>query len=115
MVKLKKAEAKEAHVLDVGSGTGLFGMMAARAGADSVVANDLSEVLCTTARRVRPSAENCLPSLLNGSKAVPTLACKAGAHAFRLGININDLTEVLCTAHSRVRFSHIRWSPCVLY
>lgn len=53
VVKMKKAEGKGAHVLDVGSGTGLFGMMAARAGADSVVANDLSEVLCTTARRVR--------------------------------------------------------------
>ncbi|KAK9825810.1 hypothetical protein WJX74_009582 [Apatococcus lobatus] len=51
VVKAKKAETKEAHVLDVGSGTGLFAMMAAKAGADSVVANDLSEVLCTTARR----------------------------------------------------------------
>ncbi len=52
MVKAKRAEAKEAHVLDIGCGTGVFAMMAARAGADSVVANDLSEVLCTTARRV---------------------------------------------------------------
>ena len=52
MVNAKKAEAKQAHVLDVGSGTGLFAMMAAKAGADSVVANDLSEVLCATARRV---------------------------------------------------------------
>ena len=46
------AYAGEVHALDMGSGTGLFALMAARAGADSVVAAELLPDLCEVARRV---------------------------------------------------------------
>ncbi len=49
--RLKAAEG-EVHVLDMGCGTGLFAAMAARAGASSVVACDLHDSMCTTARKV---------------------------------------------------------------
>jgi len=38
VIKKKKASAGDAHVVDVGTGSGLLAMMAATAGADTVVA-----------------------------------------------------------------------------
>ena len=52
MIKKKKASAGDAHVVDVGTGSGLLAMMAATAGADTVVACDLHESLCEVARQV---------------------------------------------------------------
>lgn len=46
----------EAHVVDLGTGAGVLSVLAARAGADSVVACDLLEPLCHVARRVKPHA-----------------------------------------------------------
>ena len=59
-----RAEAGQAHALDLGCGTGLFALAAARAGAASVLACDLHEPLCTLARRVRPP--ECLCNEGNG-------------------------------------------------
>ncbi len=41
----------EVHALDLGCGSGALAMMAARAGAMSVVAVDAHETLCTIARK----------------------------------------------------------------
>ena len=51
-VARKTAEDGEAHVLDLGTGTGLLALMAARAGAKSVVACDLLPPLVAAARQV---------------------------------------------------------------
>lgn len=56
--RLKAAEG-EVHVLDMGCGTGLFAAMAARANASSVVACDLHESMCATARKVIPASITC--------------------------------------------------------
>ncbi len=44
--------AGDAHVVDLGTGSGLLALMAATAGADTVVACDLHESLCNVARQV---------------------------------------------------------------
>ena len=43
--------SKEVHALDLGCGSGALAMMAARAGAESVVAVDAHEGLCTLTRK----------------------------------------------------------------
>lgn len=53
VIKKKKASAGSAHVLDLGTGSGILAVMAAQAGADSVVACDLHDSLCNIARQVR--------------------------------------------------------------
>lgn len=53
VVQKKKAAAGSAHVVDLGTGSGVLAVMAAKAGADSVVACDIQESLCATARQVR--------------------------------------------------------------
>lgn len=52
-VKKKKTAGEGAHVIDMGTGAGLLAMMAAKAGADSVVACDLHGTMCSVARKVR--------------------------------------------------------------
>lgn len=52
MVQKKKASAGAAHVVDLGTGSGVLAVMAAEAGADSVVACDIHDSLCTVARQV---------------------------------------------------------------
>lgn len=54
----KKAATGSAHVIDMGTGAGLFALMAARNGADSVIAYDLHETLCSVASKVHP--QRCL-------------------------------------------------------
>ena len=51
MARCKELDG-EAHAIDIGAGAGLLSVLAARAGADSVVACDLHEPLATVARRV---------------------------------------------------------------
>ena len=63
-VQAVKAEAGQAHVLDMGCGTGLLSLAAARAGAASVLACDLHQPLCEIARRVR-FCSFCASSLLS--------------------------------------------------
>ena len=50
-VKQTLEEEGEAHVLDIGTGAGPLAIMAAKAGATSVVACDLHESLCDVARK----------------------------------------------------------------
>lgn len=52
VIRKKKRSAGSAHVVDLGTGSGLLATMAAKAGADSVVACDLHAGLCNTARQV---------------------------------------------------------------
>jgi len=52
VIKKKKVSAGDAHVVDLGTGSGLLAMMAVTAGADTVVACDLHESLCNVARQV---------------------------------------------------------------
>jgi protein arginine N-methyltransferase 7 len=59
VAKMKK-EGREVHALDMGCGSGLLSMMAARCGADSVVAAELHDSVCETARHV--VAQNGLSS-----------------------------------------------------
>ncbi|CDS37041.1 protein arginine N methyltransferase 7 [Echinococcus multilocularis] len=47
-----KAAGREVHVLDIGSGTGLLSMMAARVGADSVIACEAFGPVATCAQRI---------------------------------------------------------------
>lgn len=52
-VQAVRAQSGAVHVLDMGCGTGLLSLAAARAGAASVLACDLHQPLCEVARRVR--------------------------------------------------------------
>ncbi len=60
VIKKKKGSAGGAHVVDLGTGSGLLAMMAATAGADSVVACDLHESLCNVARQVTQCDAACV-------------------------------------------------------
>jgi len=51
-VKRVKEEEGEVHALDLGCGAGLFSVMAAKSGANSVVACDMHEPLCVATRKV---------------------------------------------------------------
>lgn len=51
MQKVKDEEG-EVHALELGCGAGLFAMLAAKAGAISVVACDMHEPLCVATRKV---------------------------------------------------------------
>ena len=63
-VKRKQEEDGEAHCLDIGTGSGLLAVMAAQAGASSVVAAELHDSLAAVARRVRPGMA---PGTVSGS------------------------------------------------
>lgn len=54
-VQRLKEEEGEVHALDLGCGAGLFSVMAAKAGATSVVACDMHEPLCIATRKVGTS------------------------------------------------------------
>jgi protein arginine N-methyltransferase 7 len=41
-IKKMRAAGKKVHVLDIGTGTGLLAMLAARAGADTIVACEVN-------------------------------------------------------------------------
>lgn len=51
-VAKRRAADGGAHVLDIGCGSGVLSLLAARAGADSVVACDIHSSLCDVARKV---------------------------------------------------------------
>ena len=51
-VKEVKEEHGEVHVLDMGTGSGILSILAAKAGASSVVACDIHDSLCDVARKV---------------------------------------------------------------
>ena len=50
-VQRRKEQDGEAHVLDIGTGSGLLAMLAARAGATTVVGCDLHASICDVARK----------------------------------------------------------------
>ncbi|PSC69443.1 arginine methyltransferase [Micractinium conductrix] len=69
-VAKRRAADGGAHVLDIGCGSGVLSLLAARAGADSVVACDIHSSLCDVARKA--AAANSL------SKAVSVVHRDAG-------------------------------------
>jgi len=68
-VQRKAAADGAAHVLDLGTGTGLLALMAARAGAASVVACDLLAPLVAAARQAW--ALHLLPCVTPRARCVP--------------------------------------------
>lgn len=73
-VQKVKEEDGEVHALDLGCGAGVFAMLAAKAGATSVVACDMHEPLCVATRKVEPSpaltqSHTSCRSLTNSSHA----------------------------------------------
>lgn len=52
MFRQKRAAGEEVHVLDIGTGTGLLSMMAAKLGADTVVACEEFRPMAECAERV---------------------------------------------------------------
>ncbi len=52
-IALRRGRGEEVHVLDIGTGTGLLAMMAARLGADTVVAVEEFRPMADCARRFR--------------------------------------------------------------
>ncbi|KAK9815442.1 hypothetical protein WJX72_003717 [[Myrmecia] bisecta] len=110
-VNRRKAEDGEAHVLDLGCGTGLFAMMAAKAGADSVVACDLHESLCHVARKAvaanglseRVSVVERDIGLLERGREVRRLGANiAVADFFDAGLLGNNFTYLLELAKKNV-------------
>lgn len=84
VARCKQADG-EAHVLDMGTGTGVLALMAAKAGATSVVACDLHESLCDIARKA--AAANGLAkkiSVVNRDAAL----LERGRAVRALGVNL---------------------------
>ena len=67
----RKARDGEVHALDMGAGTGVLAMLAAQAGASSVVACDLHESLCDVARKA--SAAASCPACISSPSPCHTL------------------------------------------
>ena len=57
-------------MVDLGTGSGLLAMMAATAGADTVVACDLHESLCNVARQVSPCPCYCKIMLASAVRCI---------------------------------------------
>ena len=68
VAKLREEEG-EVHALELGCGTGLLSVMAAQAGATSVVACDMHDALCVATRK----ASFCCPD----PSCISPLACQA--------------------------------------
>ena len=93
VAKLREEEG-EVHALELGCGTGLLSVMAAKAGVTSVVACDMHDALCVATRKARASPPRpvlcaSLPLL---DKAF--LAAKAGAAS----VVACDMHDALCVA-----------------
>ena len=76
-VQRLKEDDGEVHVLDLGCGAGLFAMMAAKAGATSIVACDMHEPLCVATRKVKQiplTAISAVLALLRGLQTTQELA-----------------------------------------
>ncbi|BDA48465.1 Protein arginine N-methyltransferase 7 [Coccomyxa sp. Obi] len=110
-VERVKAAEGEVHALDMGCGTGLFAAMAARAGASSVVACDLHDGMCTTARKVvaanglseRVSVVHKDIALLERGHEVRYLGCNlAIADLFDAGLLGNNWLYLLDMAKKNV-------------
>lgn len=84
-VQKRKAEDGEAHVLDIGCGTGVLSLLAARGGAKSVVACDLHASVCDVARKA--ASVNGLSARIN---VVPrdVGVLQRGKEVRALGVNI---------------------------
>lgn len=93
MAKLREEEG-EVHALELGCGTGLLSVLAAKAGATSVVACDMHDALCIATRKARPSFAQIflcasLPLLVKAF-----LAARAGAAS----VVACDTHDALCVA-----------------
>ena len=73
-------------MVDLGTGSGLLAIMAGTAGADSVVACDLHESLCNTARQVMTHLQQ-MTGLLHSHRHSP----KKLTRALCLGCELRDM------------------------
>lgn len=99
------------HVLDLGTGSGLLAMMAAQAGADSVVAVDIHEAVATVARRNvaanglshRVSVTTRDVGLLERGKEVRQLGCNMVVmDLFDASLLGDHVSQLLALAKSQV-------------
>lgn len=86
-------------MIDMGTGTGAFALMAAKAGADSVVACDLHETMCNVARKV----PICLHPCSTPPTFLPSVAADARFRANRIsltfGIKEAGRAGAVCSSH----------------
>ena len=52
LAALQSAITKDTHVLEIGTGSGLLSMMAARSGAEKVTTCEASPIIATTAKKI---------------------------------------------------------------
>ena len=81
----RKASDGEAHVLDMGTGTGILSLFAAKAGASSIVACDMHASLCDVARKAA-SANGLAKKISVVQRDVALL--QRGREVRPLGVNI---------------------------
>lgn len=118
VIRKKKAAGDGAHVIDMGTGAGALALMAAKTGADSVVACDLHETMCNVARKVsthacivccepHPTSPTSLPTtaaanMLPEANALTcdvmsTLMCKMCLYASAI---VHQCVRSLCSVNS---------------
>ena len=77
VAKLREEEG-EVHALELGCGTGLLSVLAAQAGATSVVACDMHDALCVATRKARASFARVLPLCISSFACQGAPGCQGG-------------------------------------
>ncbi|CAG0887593.1 unnamed protein product [Cyprideis torosa] len=87
VIRQMKQKGKEVHVLDIGTGTGLLAMMAARLGADSVVACEAFV----------PMAQCCLQVLKDNGLEDKVLLISKRSTELKVGVDLTRRANLLVT------------------